>query len=223
MRPRVKVVRAGVVTARQVPLDQQDLQDRRDRQGQKVPQVLQALPGLPGAAAEEGDGGWPSAADFPGGDLGAKLNAAFAAGHLAVDVPPAQWTISTPVNLPMGACVRIDWHSYPHHIVCATRGKPVFECVGGKRHWRILGGCFYGSGSGTPSCFLLCGRDDATGQQCGDIGLLSAVQTSGSWGIAGIVNIAGEILNFQDCNFWMQGRGDMNWGGATRHRHHCER
>ena len=160
-------------------------------------------------------GGWPSAADFPGNDLGAKLNAAFAAGHLAVDVPPAQWTISTPVNLPMGACVRIDWHSYPHHIICATRGKPVFECVGGKRHWRILGGCFYGSGSGTPCCFLLCGRDDATGQQCGDIGLLSAVQTSGSWGIAGVVNIAGEILNFQDCNFWMQGRGDMDWNGAT--------
>ena len=131
-----------------------------------------------------------------------------------MDVPPAQWTISTPVNLPMGACVRIDWHSYPHHIVCATRGKPVFECIGGKRHWRILGGCFYGSGSGTPSCFLLCGRDDATGQQCGDIGLLSQVQTSGSWGIACIVNISGEILNFQDCNFWMQGRGDMNWGGA---------
>ena len=140
-----------------------------------------------------------------------------------MDVPPAQWTISTPVNLPMGACVRIDWHSYPHHIVCATRGKPVFECIGGKRHWRILGGCFYGSGSGTPSCFLLCGRDDATGQQCGDIGLLSQVQTSGSWGIACLVNISGEILNFQDCNFWMQGRGDMNWGGAKRHHHHCER
>ena len=170
-------------------------------------------PGPPGSGGGGGGGGWPSAADFPGGDLGAKLNAAFSAGHLAVDVPPAQWTISTPVNLPMGACVRIDWHSYPHHIICSTRGKPVFECVGGKRHWRILGGCFYGSNSGTPSCFLLCGRDDATGQQCGDIGLLSAVQTSGSWGIAGVVNIAGEILNFQDCNFWMQGRGDFSWGG----------
>ena len=140
-------------------------------------------PGPPGSSGGGGStGGWPSAANFPGNDLGAKLNAAFAAGHLAVDVPPAQWTISTPVNLPMGACVRIDWHSYPHHIVCATRGKPVFECIGGKRHWRILGGCFYGSGSNTPSCFLLCGRDDATGQQCGDIGLLSAGADVGELG-----------------------------------------
>ena len=169
-------------------------------------------PGPPGSGSGGSTGGWPSAADFPGGDLGAKLNAAFAAGHRAVDVPPAQWTISTPVNLPHGACVRVEWHNYPHHIVCQTRGKPVFEVVGGKRHWRILGGCFDGAASGTPSCFLLCGRDDATGSQCGDIGLVSQTQMSGHWGIACLINIAGEILNFQDCNFWVQGRGDFSGG-----------
>ena len=161
--------------------------------------------------------GWAKSSWFPGGasrDLGVQLNNAFRWGFLQVDVPPApDHTIRTTVKLPHGSTVRVMWHNYPQHIVCATNDKPVFEAVGGVRHWRIIGGVFDGAAVNTPSCFLLCGRDDATLGQCGDTTALSEVQVSGHWGIGNIVNIAGEVLVFQNCNLWIQGRGDAAWSG----------
>ena len=111
--------------------------------------------------------GWARSSWFPGAtrgqrDLGRQLNSAFAWGFLQVDVPPApDHVIRTTVGLPHGATVRCMWHGYPRHVVCATGDRPAFEAVGGVRHWRIIGGVFDGAATDTPSCFLLCGRDDA--------------------------------------------------------------
>ena len=66
----------------------------------------------------------------------------FQLGFFQVDVPPApDHTIRTTVKLYHGSTVRCMWHGFPRHVVCATDDKPVFEAVGGIRHWRIIGGC----------------------------------------------------------------------------------
>ena len=89
--------------------------------------------------------GWARSAWFPGGsgkrDLGVQLNNAFRWGFLQVDVPPApDHAIRTTVKLYHGSTLRCMWHGFPRHVVCATDDKPVFEAVGGIRHWRIIGG-----------------------------------------------------------------------------------
>ena len=93
------------------------------------------------------------------------------------------------------------WHGYPRHVVCATDDKPVFEAVGGIRHWRVIGGVFNGADVDTPSCFLLCARNDATGGQCGDTTPLSELHVTGNWGVGIVVSIAAEVLVFSNCNF----------------------
>ena len=71
---------------------------------------------------------------------------AFRWGFLQVDVPPApDHAIRTTVKLYHGSTVRCMWHGFPRHVVCATNDKPVFEAVGGIRHWRITGGVFDGA------------------------------------------------------------------------------
>ena len=166
--------------------------------------------------------GWARSTWFPGGsgkrDLGVQLNNAFRWGFLQIDVPPApDHTIRTTVQLRHGSTVRCMWHGFPRHVICATDDKPVFEAVGGIRHWRIIGGVFDGAGLDTPSCFLLCARDDATGGQCGDTTALSESHVTGHWGIGVVVSIAAEVLVFSNCNLWIQGRGDTTWRrpGAT--------
>jgi hypothetical protein len=160
--------------------------------------------------------GWARSSWFPGGtgkrDLGVQLNNAFRWGFFQVDVPPApDHTIRTTVKLCHGSTVRCMWHGFPRQVVCATDDKPVFEAVGGIRHWRIIGGVFDGADLDTPSCFLLCARDDATGGQCGDTTALSECHVTGHWGVGIVVSIAAEVLVFSNCNLWIHGRGDTTW------------
>jgi hypothetical protein len=161
--------------------------------------------------------GVADAAWFPGSCLGAMLNNALSWQFFQIDIPPApDWRITQTVKLEHGCTIRCMWHGYPRHVVCQTNGKPVFEVVGSKRHWKLIGGVFDGASTGTPSCFLLAGRDDAIadgGGQCGDLGVMSLMQVSGNWGVGCIINIGGEILLFDACNFWVQGRGDRPHSG----------
>jgi hypothetical protein len=109
------------------------------------------------------------------------------------------------------------WHGFPRHVICATDDKPVFEAVGSVRHWRVIGGLFHGAAVNTPSCFLLCGRDEATAGQCGDTTALSETHVTGNWGVGVVVSISAEVLVFSNCNLWIQGRGDTSWSrpGST--------
>ena len=160
--------------------------------------------------------GWARSAWFPGGggkrDLGIQLNNAFAWGFLQVDVPPApDHAIRTTIRLYHGSTVRCMWHGFPRHVVCATDDKPVFEAIGDIRHWRIIGGVFDGADVDTPSCFLLCGRDNEIGGQCGDTTALSETHVTGHWGVGVVVSISAEVMVFSNCNLWIQGRGDTTW------------
>ena len=173
--------------------------------------------------------GWARPAWFPGSsgkrDLGVQLNNAFRWGFLQVDVPPvSDHAIRTTVKLYHGSTVRCMWHGFPRHVVCATNDNPVFEAVGGIRHWRITSGVFDGAEVNTPSCFLHCARDDATGGQCGDTTPLSEPHVTGHWGVGVIVSIAAEVLAFSNFNLWVQGRGDTTWRGprATVTIANCE-
>ena len=156
-----------------------------------------------------------NALDFAGGDLGAKINAAFAAGHLNIVVPPGNYTISTTVVIPHAATIRFanTYGSPRPHINCATNDKPVFECIGSLRHWRIIGGIFDGNAVNTPSFFLAHGRP-AGENQCGDTTPLEGVQCTGFWGVACVINIASEIATYQNCHLWNSGKGDSPYNGA---------
>jgi hypothetical protein len=179
--------------------------------GDVTPPIPPIEPPITGGNTMEN--GWALSSSFPGSDLGQQINAAFDAGHQAVEVPYAKnHVIRTTIKLRHACTVKFA-ASYPGHIVCQTNNKPVFEVLGSQRHWRILGGIFDGASTGTPSCFLLCGRVDdhaATpgGGQCGDIGLVSGVMASGHWGYGPVINIGAEITTFENCNLWIQGRGD---------------
>ena len=154
-----------------------------------------------------------NALDFSGGDLGAKINAAFDQGNLAVYVPNRSGlVISTPIKLRHASTVKFS-NRYPEHIICKTRGKPVFEAMGQTRHWRIRDGIFDGDPHDTPSCFLLCGRAEGVegGGQCGDTTAMEGTQVTGCWGIGALINIAGEILHYVGCHVWMTGQGDFKW------------
>ena len=156
-----------------------------------------------------------NALDFTGNDLGQMINNAFDQGNQAVYVPNrAGLEIKTTIKLRHASTLQYS-NRYPEHIYCKTKGKPVHEVMGGIRHWRIRDGIFSGDGRDTPSCFLLCGRADNVegGGQCGDTTALSGVQTSENWGIASVINIAGEILTFENCHLWMTGSGDFQWNG----------
>ena len=156
-----------------------------------------------------------NALDFSGNDLGAMINNAFDQGNLAVYVPNrAGLEIKTTIKMRHASTLQYS-NRYPEHIYCKTKGKPVHEAMGQTRHWRIRDGIFSGDARDTPSCFLLCGRAEGVegGGQCGDTTALSDVQTSENWGIASVINVAGEILTFENCHLWMTGQGDFQWGG----------
>ena len=126
-----------------------------------------------------------NALDFPGGDLGAKINAAFDEGNQAVYVPNrAGLVISTTIKLRHACTVKFS-NRYPEHIVCRTKGKPVFEVMGGARHWRIRDGIFRAAMAAIrrpASC--LCGRAEGVegGGQCGDTTAMDGVQVTGKLG-----------------------------------------
>lgn len=177
-------------------------------QGPIGPQGIQGPPGGGG-----GVGLGVNALDFAGGDLGAKINNAINAGNFDIFVPNSPGlVITTPIKILHTIQLNFSYR-YPQHIVCATNDRPVFEAVGGVRNWRIRGGVFDGSNTNTPSCFLLCGRDNATGQQCGDNTAMDTVMVTGSWGIGTVINIAAEVIVFQNCALWIQGKGDASWNG----------
>src|SRR5215210_1373110 len=163
--------------------------------------------------------GWASSAWFPWlptesfRDLGQQIGNAFRWGFLQVDVPPApDHEIRTTVRMLHGSTVRCQWHGYPRHVVCATKGKPVFEAIGDVRHYRLIGGVYDGAAIGTPSCGMLVGSDEA-GSQCGDTTPLSEAQFTGHWGVGPFVSIAAEVINLTNCALWIQGRGDSSWKG----------
>lgn len=185
--------------------------------GPQGPQGLQGPQGPAGTSTGGGTAGMMgvNALDFPGADLGAKINAAFGAGNLDVYVPnTANLIINTTVRLRHACTVRFS-NRYPQHVVCKTSNKPVFEVLGGIRHWRIIGGIFDGDAAQTPSCFLLSGRAQAVpgGGQCGDTVAMSNVQCTGFWGQGCVVNIAAEVYVVEDCNLWVSGRGDSPFTG----------
>lgn len=167
---------------------------------------------FPNAGGSGGIGLGVNALNFSGSDLGAKINNAFNAGNLHVDVPNASGlVITTPIKIPHAGNIYFS-KRYPQHVICKTNDKPVFEAIGDVRHWGVHGGIFSGSNIDTPSCLLLCGRDTA-GNQCGDTVGLQNVQTSEFWGVASVINIAGEVLVFDGCNLWNDGKGDSTWNG----------
>lgn len=174
--------------------------------------------GVPGPQGPSGGGGTSmgvNAMNFAGGDLGAKINAALDAGHFDVFVPNSSGlVISTTVRLRHACTIRFS-HRYPQHIVCATNDKPVFEVTGQNRHWMIEGGIFDGAATNTPSCFLLCGtqNDISGGGQCGDTTAMREVMCTGNWGVAVIISISSEVIIWERCNLWIQGKGDATWAG----------
>jgi hypothetical protein len=147
-------------------------------------------------------------------DLGRQLNAAIAAKKKNITVPSApDHRIVQTVDLPHDTVVTFAW-DYPRHIVCATKGKPVFEAVGPRRHFQIRGGIFDGSLTDTPSCFLLQSRTQEGGQ-AGQGVHLDTVRVTGAWGLAAVINISAEIAVYNNCILWNQyGRGDFRWAGA---------
>jgi hypothetical protein len=160
--------------------------------------------------------GWAIATQFAGADLGAQINAAFAAGYQAVEVPPnSGLVISTTVNIPHGATIRFT-NRYPNHIVCSTNDKPVFQAISssGIRHFRIQGGIFDGAAVNTPLCFLMLGRTTGAVGQTGDTTCMDNVQCTGNWGAGVVINIGGEVDMYSHCHLWVQGDGDSVYAGT---------
>jgi hypothetical protein len=147
-------------------------------------------------------------------DLGRQLNAAIAAKKKNIDVPSApDHRIVSTVDLPHDAVITFAW-DYPRHIECATKGKPVFEAVGPKRHFQIRGGIFDGALIDTPSCLLLQSRTQEL-NQAGQGVHFDTIRATGAWGLAVVINISAEIARHQNCILWNQyGRGDFKWAGA---------
>jgi hypothetical protein len=164
--------------------------------------------------------GWARSSWFPGGttrDLGVQLNKAFDWGFTSVDVPPApNHEIRTTVKIRHAVVIRMDWHGFPRHVNCKTSNKPVFEAIGDVRHWRIIGGVFDGDTTGTPSCFLLMGSDETNQDQCGDTTAITETHVTGHWGQAIVVNIAAEVVVFQNAKLWIQGKGDSTRSDSQR-------
>lgn len=154
-----------------------------------------------------------NALDFPGADLGAKINSALSQDKLDIFVPnQSGLVISTPVRVKHSMTLRFSAR-FPGFVDCRTGNKPVFEATDQNiRNYNIDGGFFQGNTVQTPSCFLLLGRN-AQGTQQGDCMPLSNLEVQGHFGVGVAIHIAGEVTVYQNCILAMQGKGDSPWAG----------
>lgn len=154
-----------------------------------------------------------SALNYPGNDLGAKINNALADNKYDIFVPnSAGLVISTPVRVRHSMTLRFSTR-YPEFIDCKTGNKPVFEATDQNiRNYNIDGGFFNGSAQQTPSCFFLIGRNAQDTQQ-GDCTPLSNLEVQGQFGHSVVTHIAGEVTIYENCILAMQGKGDSPWAG----------
>jgi hypothetical protein len=158
--------------------------------------------------------GWVNAQWLFGGtnnDLGVKLNKAMDFGALSIKVPPARdHRILTTVKLRHFVTIDMNFKAGWDRILVRTAGKPAFEAVGDNRHWRIIGGHFFGEKTGTPSALLQCSSGMNAKQNGGTTGLQETL-VEGNWGIGIVINVSCEVLNFDRVHLYHQGFGDFVW------------
>lgn len=154
-----------------------------------------------------------NALDFPGADLGAKINAASAAGHYHIFTPnSAGLVISTPIRIKHSMTLQFS-ERYPQFIDCKTNNKPVFEATDNNvRNFNIDGGFFQGNAVQTPSCLLLLASNSTLSQQ-GSCKPLSNIESQGHWGLGTVIHIGAEVTVYENCKINQLGKGDSPWAG----------
>lgn len=134
---------------------------------------------------------------FPGGDIGARFNAARDEypNTKAVRIPPGVYTVTTPLDLTSNRDFtegELDIRGVT--LQGETSGEPVIDTTG-SRNIRFYGGRIQGMGSNTPNIGVLQARDDS-GASTGDDRFLGTM-IDGEFTIAPVYNFGAEV-----CTYW---------------------